>query len=123
MADPIGVISDADRGLTSRAQLALTDRMLRIAFQLFRQRHLRYTALAPAKHFCIAFHDARRHSTAGRTERANTGLPDRNSRDELIFGNEADKVIVGVTATGQGRAGTCERRKFYKAATVHVLNQ
>src|SRR5207249_4060194 len=94
-----------NRRLTAGAQLPLADRMRWVAFELFRKPHPHDAGLADpltADDFRVAFHHADEDAATGLTQRAHARLPFRDAGHVLLFGNEADDLVLGITAA-------CER--------------
>src|SRR5262245_49126590 len=101
MADPIRVIRDFHGCLASRAELALTDGMLWITFQFFRETHFGDAQLPLAYHLGVTLHNSHCETAARRAEGADAWFPNRDARDELIFWNKSYEVIFGISATGE----------------------
>src|SRR5436305_435335 len=119
MSNAIRVIGDFSGSLPARAQLALTDRMSGIAFELFRQSHFGDAGLTVANDFGVAFHHADGHAAAGGTKRADTWLPDGNAWNEPVFGNESNEVVFRIAAAGEGRAGAGECGELNEMTAIH----
>src|SRR6185436_8975381 len=119
LADAIGVIGDLNRGLPARAELALADRIFRVAFELLREPHANHAGLAVSEHFRIAFHDARDHAAAGVAERADARLPRRDAGNQIVFRDEADDLVFGAAARRQRGAGAGNRGELDEVAAVH----
>src|SRR5688500_3669945 len=119
LVEAIGVIGDLDGSLPARAQLALADRILWIAFQLLRQSHANDAGLAVAEDFRVAFHHARDHTAAGAAQRTNARFPRRHARDEIVFRDEADDLVFGIAARRERGAGAGNRGQLDEVAAIH----
>ena len=119
LVESIGVIRDLDRRLAARTQFALADRIVRIAFELLDEAHAHHARLAVAEHLRIAFDDARDHAAAGIAERTDARLPGRDPGNQLLFGNEADDLVLGIAARRQRGAGAGNRGELDEVAAVH----
>src|SRR5262249_39086613 len=122
MANSIGVVRDLNCSLAARAELALIDWMLWIAFQLFCKPHFCDAEFPVADHFGIAFDHTKRKTAARGAEGANARFPNRDSRDKLLFWDKPDQAMLGIAAAGQCHAGSGQCRKFYELAAVHISN-
>src|SRR5262249_48948328 len=103
-------------------KFSAVDRMIGIAFQLFGQTHSGETQLSIAQDLHITVHNACDQPAARRTERTNAGPPYRGARHDPVFGNETNKVIFGIAAAGERRAGSGETGDFDELAPIHSFN-
>ena len=116
---PVGVVGDLHGRLTAYAQPALAEGVRRVTFELAHEPHARHTRLALAEHLGFAVHDPRRHAAAGRAQRAHARLPDRDARDQFLFGDEADDLVFGIAAPGQRRGGASDGGDLEEPSAVH----
>ena len=119
--DAIGVIGDLGRRLSARAKFSAVDRMIGIAFQLFRQAHSGEAQLSVAQDLHLTVHDACDQPAARRTKRTNAGPPYRGARHDPVFGNETNEMIFGIAAAGERRAGSGEAGNFDELAPIHIF--
>ena len=118
--DAVGMIGDLQRGLSAGTELALIDGVRGIAFDLFREAHFQDAELAVADDFGLALHDADQSAAAGGAESADARLPGGDSRQQILFGDEADELVVGIAATFQSSDCAGGRRDSYEVSTLHI---
>lgn len=117
--EAVRMIGHLDRGLAARAQLALADRILGIAFELLGQAHADHAGLAVAENLRIAFHDSRDHAAAGVAQRADAGFPGGNAGHQILFRNEANDLVFGITARGERGSGAGNGGELDEISAVH----
>src|SRR5204862_7345129 len=110
--DTVGMIRNLNSRLAARAELALTDGVVRVALQFFCQAHLNQAYLAVADHFRIAFHHSDHQAAARWTHRANARLPFGHAGRELFLGDEANELVLRVAAIVERCGGPSDGRDF-----------
>src|SRR5262249_18611113 len=118
----VGVISELNRGLSTGTQTAAADRVLRIAFELFRDRHRDDAGLPVADRVDVGVHHADRHAAAGAAQRTHAGFPLGDPRNDVVFGDEPDDLVLRAPAARQRRGGAGDRRQLDEVAAVHLSN-
>ena len=118
--DAIRVVRHLDGRLAADAQLSLAERMLRIAFELLDEPHANDAGLTVPEHLGLAVHHPRGDTASGGTERADTRLPDRDARRNLLVRHESDDLVLRAAAARQRGAGAGDGSDLQEAAAVHA---
>ena len=119
LREPIGVIGDLNGCLPARTQTAMVDRMIRLPFELLRGTDLHDALLAVADNVGLGFHHADREPAAGAAQRTHARLPLRHAGHELLVGNEANELVLGMAAARERRARAGDRGELDEIAAVH----
>ena len=116
---PIRMVGDLDAGLASSAKGALIDRMGRRALEFLGHAHLHDAEPAVSDDFGVGLHDAHLQAAAGLAERADAWLPFRDTRHELIIGNEANELVLRGATAGERGGRAAHGRELDERASVH----
>ena len=117
--EAIGVIRHLHRRLAPYAQLALAERMFRVALELLHQSHAGDAGLPLPEHLGIAVHDARRDAASRGAQRADARFPDRDPGCDLLVRNEADDLVLRAAATGQRGTGAGDGSDLEESTAIH----
>ena len=119
MFDAVGIEGDLQPCLASRAQLAVVNGVLRIAFQFLGQPHFHNAELTVPDNLGVAFHNANLKAATRGALGADGRLPNGHAGNQGLVGNKANKPIRLVATACQRTACTADRGKFQKRSPFH----
>ena len=117
--DAVRVIGHLNRGLTSGAESALTDRVRGKSFELLRHAHPDDALLAVAGHLDIGLHDAHVEAAPAAAEGAHAGLPLSDARNQFLVGNKANELVLRHATTGKRGRSPANRGELDESTSIH----